>query len=794
MKKIYFLNIVILFLLCCGEVVLRAQATNADKHTISGSVKDAETGETLLGATVYAKELMKGTTSNDYGFYSLTLPASGQNITLVYSFVGYNSQEKQVVLNQSHNINIELAPLETILDDVVIKAESFKEELKSTQMSVDKITMKEAKSLPALFGEVDIIKTLQLKPGVQSGGEGFAGVYVRGGGPDQNLVLLDEAVVYNPNHLFGFFSTFNSDAVKDVKLYKGGFPAEYGGRLSSVIDVKLNDGNQKKFSGAGGLGLISSRLTLEGPIVKDRSSFIVSGRRTYADIFTRMINRNNEKKVTNGEIKEDDYTPIPDYYFYDLNTKINYQLNDKNRLFASGYFGRDVFGFSGDDFSFDFDWGNISTTARWNHVYNPKLFSNTTFTFSDYNYLIKTGFDIFEFEIGSGIRDINVKHDFYHLPNNRHTLKYGVNATYHDFEIGRLKFGGSDSTLFSTDIGQDATELGIYASDDFEVNQKLKLNYGLRLSGFLNDKKFYWGWEPRLAANYRLNKNVSIKGSASKMYQYLHLVSNSGASLPIDVWYPSNAVVKPQQAYQLAGGINWLIGEQFLLTNEIYYKWLINQIDFKDGADLFINPELDDEFVFGKGWGYGNEIFLEKKEGNLTGWVGYTLSWTWRQFEDLTGRERNAINEGEKFPPRYDRRHDVSVVAMYDISKRFTLTGTWVYGTGNAVSLPVGRFFFQDIESTYPDFSENIVPVYTKRNSFRMPAYHRLDLGLVFNMYPKWGESNLTLSVYNAYNRRNAFFIYYDIVEDEQGIPLRLEAKQVALFPIIPSLTWNFKF
>ncbi len=757
-------------------ILFTSQAIWGQLYTISGYVKEAESGETLIGATVLAPSLEKGATTNAYGFYSLTLP--GDSITLEYNYIGFEAITKRLFLDKDITLDIELGLESNELAEVVVKANSAREQVNSTQMSVDQISTKEAKILPALFGEVDIIKTLQLKPGIASGGEGSSGIVVRGGGPDQNLFILDEALVYNPSHLFGFFSTFNSDAIKDVKLYKGGFPAQYGGRLSSVVDVKLREGNRKKFAAKGGLGIISSRLTLEGPLKKDKGSFIVSGRRTYADIFTRQVNK----------AKEDDpeYTPIPDYFFYDLNAKLNYDLGEKDRLFVSGYFGRDVFGFSSEDFNFDFDWGNITTTARWNHVFNPKLFSNTTFTFSDYQYTIAFGFDVFDFVLNSGVRDYNLKTDFYYAPNNQHNIRFGADVTRHNFNVGRFEGRSEEESdpIFSADSGFKASETALYVSDDFEVNDKLKLYGGLRFSGFYNDGKFFMGLEPRFSMKYSVNDNLSLKSSYTRMYQYVHLVSNSGASLPTDVWYPTNKTVKPQFSDQVAAGVTVAIGKQFLLSNELYYKWQHRQVDFRDGADLFVNPNLDEEFVFGKGYSYGNEIYFEKKEGKFRGWVGYTLAWTWREFPD--------IDEGQRFPPRFDRRHDISIVSVYDLSKRFTFTGSWVYNTGNAISLAAARFYFQDIQGSRPD----IGTIYTERNAFRMASYHRLDLGMVINLFLKKPkiDGDITFSTYNTYDRRNPYFIYYDLETDENDNVLGVKAKQVSLFPILPAATFNFAF
>ena len=771
----------VLFLVACLPFTLLAQ----DKFTISGYIYEASSGESLIGATIAVPSLKKGTYSNEYGFYSLTLPANADSLELVFSFSGYERQKRSILLNKDLSIDINLDF--KVLEEVVIEAEGFEEQLSSTQMSVERLSMRDAKKIPAFLGEVDIIKTLQLKPGVSSGSEGSSGIFVRGGGPDQNLVLLDNTVLYNPSHLFGFFSTFNSDAVKDVKLYKGGFPAQYGGRLSSVIDVKMNEGNNKKFSGSGGLGLIASRLTLEGPIVKDKGSFMVSGRRTYVDLITRQINRALED--------DPDFNPIPDYFFYDLNAKANYQLNENNQLFLSGYFGRDQFTFNDGNFDFRFFWGNSNATLRWNHLFSPRLFMNIAVGASDYRYKITNQFDIFAFELGSDITDQTVSTDFTWIPNNKHTVKFGAKAIYHTFTVGRLNAGAEDST-FSFTAGNTfyATEFGAYIADDIEFNDKLKLNVGVRLSGFNSDGITYVNPEPRAALRWTVGKNVSLKASYARMAQYLHLVANSGATLPTDVWYPSNQDVKPQVSDQVAMGVTLTLGEDYLLSNEVYYKWLRNSIDFRNGADLFVNDNLDTEFVFGEGYAYGNEFYLEKKNGRLTGWIGYTLSWSWREFDgvDENGEFNpdNAINDGERFNPVNDKRHDISVVGIYELSRRWSFSSSWEYRSGTPTTLPIGRFplFGPDLEIP------QITPIFQKRNSFRLPAYHKLDVGVIYKLFPKWGEADLTISAYNAYNRRNPYFVFFETQENEAGIPIDQVAKQVALFPVIPSITYNFRF
>ena len=778
--------IFIIFLLAAN--FLSAQT---EKITLSGTVSDEETGETLIGATVLIPASGEGTVTNEYGFYSLSVPVSDSEEIVVFSYIGFQKQEKTFTPNADQTINTALGT-GVNLTEVVVKANSFEEQLNSTEMSVETVTTREAKLLPALLGESDILRTIQLKPGIPSGSEGSTGLFVRGGGSDQNLIELDEAIVYNPNHLFGFFSTFNTDAVKDLKLYKGGFPAEYGGRLSSVIDVKLKEGNNKKFSGQGGLGLISSRLTLEGPIVKEKASFMVSGRRTYVDIFTRQINKSNEDNP--------DANLIPDYSFYDLNAKVNYTLSDKDRIYISGYFGRDQFKFSNDFFNFSFDWGNVTGTARWNHVFNPRLFVNTTFTTSDYNYDIRNEITGFSFDIGSRIRDKTLKSDYYFNLDNQHTLRFGGAVTYHQFEVGRLKAGSDDGEIsFTAGQDYDGTEAAVYISDEWSPNKRLSVNGGIRISSFFNDGESFFNIEPRVASRYRLTEKMTLKASYARMNQYLHLVSSSGFALPTDVWYPSTAAVKPQSSDQVAGGFSLLLGRQFFLTNEYYYKRLDNQVDFIDGANLFANVDLEGDFAIGKGYAYGMEISIEKKEGKFTGWVGYTLART-RLGDFKTIDPLETFGQGSSyFSPRYDRRHDISIVGLYEINRRLSATASWVYGSGDLIWLPTGRFTLQDVNGA--DF-QAVTPVYGDRNNVRLAPFHRLDVSLIIKFFPKWGESDLTLSAFNAYDRRNAFFVYlepeFDTVDTGTGtqfeIPTRVAAKQVSLFPVLPSATFNFKF
>ncbi|MBO3271648.1 TonB-dependent receptor [Hymenobacter defluvii] len=756
------------------------------QYTLSGVVRAADTHEILPGASVAVPASATGTATDAQGAYSLPLPPGTHEV--VVSFLGYQPVTRTITLRRDQRLLVELPTAANELGEVIVRGTgTLEQKLQTTQMSVERLTTREAKLLPALFGEVDLLKTLQLKPGVQNGGEGTSGLFVRGGSSDQNLVLVDDAVVYNPAHLFGLFSVFNPDAVQSVDLYKGGFPAQYGGRLSSIIDVRLREGSHEKVGVSGGIGLISSRLAVEGPLNKGKGSFLVSGRRTYFDVFTRAINRLNEGTA--------DYSPIPDYYFQDLNLKANYQLGRKDQVFLTGYYGKDVFGFKSDGgFNINFEWGNTLGALRWQHTFAPRLYLNTTASFTRYRYNIGNALDEFSFGLASTIRDLSLRSDLeYHTADNRHILKAGATITSHDFGVGRLQAESvSNLVNFGSDVSYTGQEGGLYASDNFTVNDKWQLDYGLRLSGFHSGSDTYGGIEPRVAARYSLSPTLSLKANYALMYQYVHLVTNSGASLPTDIWYPSRLSVKPQRSQQVATGVSWLLGGgKYLLTNEVYYKWAENQIDFRDGAQLFANADLDQEFLFGKGWAYGDEIYLEKKEGKTTGWIGYTLAWTKRRFPPQRGT--TGINNGAIYYPTYDRRHNLTVVVLHQLSPRINLTGSFVFTSGAATTLPQGRFIYQDALGS--GGNPVAVPLYPERNTYRLAPYNRLDLGLVYKLRPRHGESDLTLSIYNAYNRRNPYFIYFDRIEDPQtNLTTGYRARQVSLFPTIPSVTYNFKF
>ncbi|MBT5402462.1 MAG: TonB-dependent receptor [Crocinitomicaceae bacterium] len=783
-----------------------------NKYTLSGYVKDAKTGELLIGAEVYIKELMKGQSTNNYGFYSITVPEG--KYTLVSQYFGFDDFNQSIQLNRDQRINIELGFYLDTLGEVVVESERKDQNTTGTQMGTIELDMTKIKTLPAFMGEVDILKTIQLLPGVQSGGEGNTGFYVRGGGPDQNLILLDEATVYNASHLFGFFSVFNADAIKKVNLIKGGMPANYGGRLSSVLDITMNDGNYKEYHANGGIGVIASRLTVEGPIKKDTASFIVSGRRTYIDVLTKPFVNDSASAAGSG------------YYFYDLTAKANWRISDKDRLFLSGYFGRDVFTFNNDNLGLNFrvPWGNATASLRWNHLFNDRLFLNTTAIFSDYKFAFEAEQSQFKFKLSSGIRDYNLKTDFTWFAGSNHKVKFGVNYIYHTFTPSSFSGSSGDQEFGTEEITRiKANEGAIYILDEFEIGERIKINAGARLSAFqhigpftryyknetsqLTDSTRTWGkgesiivypgFEPRFSARYLFADQSSFKLGFTHNYQYVHLASISAISLPTDLWFPSSELVKPQIGTQYSIGYFKNFKENTFETSvELYYKKLRNLIEYKQNAQPEDNvaDNVDNQLTFGDGYSYGAEFFLKKKMGDWTGWIGYTWSRTMRQFD--------AIDQGNEFSAKYDRRHDLSVVLSYDISKRVNVGAAFVYASGNTITLPYSRYF---------DFTESaLVTVWGPRNGDRMPAYHRADISCTIKgkhekkyidaetgetkMKPKRIKSNWNISVYNLYNRANPYFIYFDNEGDLNSGTLDLGAYQVSLFPILPSVTWNFEF
>ena len=762
-----------------------------ENYTISGYVQDESSGENLIGVSIYDKENYKGTASNQYGFYSLTLEEGSYEI--IYSSIGYKSISKTLELNKNIRLNISLINDAILTDEVIVTGERLDKNVTSSNMSQAKIEVNNIKQLPVILGEVDIMKAAQLLPGIQSGGEGNSGLYVRGGGPDQNLILLDEAVVYNAAHLFGFFSVFNADAIKDINIIKGGMPAEYGGRLSSVLDITMKDGNNKKYEADGGIGLLSSRLTLQGPVQKDKSSFIVSGRRTYIDVLSKPFMPKDNAFSGSG------------YYFYDLTTKINYRISDKDRLYLSGYFGRDVFSFvnSDNDIGIEIPWGNATTSLRWNHLFNDKLFMNTSLIFSDYRFEFNIGQQDFELKIFSGINDWNTKVDFLYQPNQRHTVKFGSNYTYHEFTPGNAS-GRSGDVVFEPNqiFKQYSNEGALYLSDDFELTDALKIHAGLRYSsfqhsGYISFRDYvkndfsvsddnYRHIEPRLSFRYRLTTTSSIKGAYTQNYQYVHLASTSSVSLPTDLWIPSSSGIEPKFSDQYALGYFKNLNDNMYETSiEAYYKEMTNLLEYKEGVlpEDNTNSSSDDAFAFGDGDSYGIEILLKKNKGKTTGWIGYTLSKTTKYFEE--------VNAGVAFPAKYDRRHDLSITATHKLSDKWTLSSVFVYATGNAITLPTERY----VIGTSP-YTE-----YTSRNGFRMDPYHRLDIGATYTPKKKRKfQSSWNFSIYNIYSRKNPYFIYFALEpnDGEEGSfeegNVTPKAYQVSIFPILPSITWNFNF
>lgn len=784
MKKVYLLVVLL-------HIVL--YATSQEKITLNGYIKDALSGETLIGATISVKGSGKTVTSNNFGFFSITLPKATYQLSC--SFIGYQTKEFEIELVNNVEQVIQLMPNSAVvLQDVTVTTRKRDNNVKTAQMGKLDLSVNTAKAMPAFLGEVDILKTLQLMPGVRNAGEGNAGFYVRGGGPDQNLILLDDAVVYNTGHLFGFFSVFNADAIKNVSLIKGGMPAQYGGRLSSVVDIAMKEGNANKTQIDAGIGLIASRFSIQGPIKKSKSSYIVSARRTYIDAITKPLISKTSDFYGSG------------YFFYDLNAKMNFQISEKDHLYISGYFGRDKFNFNNAARSFKtlIDWGNATATVRWNHVFNKKLFSNTTLVYNDYHFNLNGAQNDFNINLSSGIRDLTAKTDFDYYISPEHKLKFGALFTHHTF-LPNIVSGNQDSIVFTPNNASKkyAREYAFYVQDDWDISNKLKLNIGLRYSLFQQTGAYtnytrdisgnkldstvygsgqvvqqYGGIEPRATVRYTINETSSIKAGVTRNLQYIHLVTNAGSTLPTDLWVPSTLRVRPQLSWQYAAGYFKNFNQGMFETSlEVYYKTMENQIEYREGY----TPSLKDpeeEFVFGRGWSYGAELFINKVKGRLTGWIGYTLGYTWRRFPDL--------NQGQKFPSRYDRRHDLSVVANYTINEKWKISGVFVYGTGNAVSVPERFYFIGGVLSQQ----------YSGINAYRMAAYHRMDFAATYTPKPKKERKYSTswvFSLYNAYSRANPYFLYFDQEGSAANGTLNVSAKQVSLFPVLPSVTWNVK-
>lgn len=777
------LNLFLSFLVFAAWT-LKAQ----DTYTISGYVEDVDSRERIIGVNLYLEGTTTGTISNTFGFYSLSLKPG--NYTIVASFIGYQTIRKTITLDSKNlKLDFELRELVEQLEEVVVTAEE--QQVERVQMSQIQLSTAEIKKIPAFLGEVDIIRAIQLLPGVQSGNEGTTGIYVRGGSPDQNLILLDGVPVYNASHLFGFFSVFNADAIKNVNLTKGGFPARFGGRLSSVLEIDMKEGNLREFHGEGSLGLISSKFTFEGPIWKDRTSFIISGRRTYYDILARPF-------IPEGQEFG--------YYFADLNAKLNHIISREDRLYASYYNGIDDFSFreeyqedpffggSGEGYDESgLNWGNHTAALRWNHLFNDKLFSNLTATFSQYKFSI--GFESYYndgteesssgFEYFSMIRDYGLRYDFEYSLNNQHQLKFGASYTHHTFRPGVAQveenFNGERiDSILDLSIPVLAHDAFLYIEDDWRITDRWRVNFGLHYSLYLtDDNAFYHNLQPRISSRFLIRDDWSVKASYAVMNQYVHLLSNSGIGLPTDLWVSSTAKVAPQWSEQIAIGTSKaLFNNQYELSAESYYKTMRNLIEYKEGASFIATTDWQNTVeTDGVGEAYGLEVLFRKKKGKTTGWIGYTLAWSNRQFSNL--------NNGEWYPYRYDRRHDVSVVLNHQFSENFDIGLTWVYGTGNTFTAPIARILLPGQQAGFGQVYER----FSDRNGLRMPPYHRMDLGFNWHKKTSWGERTWNISVYNVYSRNNPFFLY--ISENFNGDK---RVNQVSLFPIIPSISYQFKF
>lgn len=782
--------------------ILLAFPLFAQQFSISGRVKDASNGETLLGATILI-EGGGGAVTNEYGFYSVTLDAGTYTIT--YKYLGYDNVVKKIILDDNKTVNIELGEKANVIGAAVVSAKAIERRVENKKISVVKLETSRIKEIPVIFGEVDILKTITLLPGIQSAGEGNSGFNVRGGSQDQNLILLDEATVYNASHLLGFFSVFNGDAVKDLEVYKGGIPAKYGGRLSSIVDIKMRDGNAKKFAAVGGIGTISSRLTLEGPIVKDKSSFMIAGRRSYADIFLPLA---PDENIQNSKL-----------FFYDLNLKANYELSDKDRLYVSGYFGRDVLGLSE---LFGINWGNATATLRWNHLVNEKMFVNTSLVYSDFNYGVDINFaDNASFGLDQSINDIYIKSDWTNFINQKSKLNFGGQVIYHRFNPGLFAPNNEESALIFAETQiekRKALESGWYIDHEYKHSTRLNFRYGLRLSTFSNiggseytytkDSETnepisalttrdsfgsseiyntYAGLEPRASVSYNLNSTLAIKGSYNRTFQYVQQATNTASSFPTDQWFSANKNIKPQRADQVAIGLfkNFDLGLE--TSVEVYYKWMDNQIDYRDNADLAFNENLDGELLTGDGWAYGAEFFVAKTEGNSSGFISYTWAKTMRQI--------NGISGDNPYVAGFDRRHNVSVVFTQKFSKRLLATASFVFASGQPLTTPVSKYFYNgEWQTNYND---------QQRNNFRLPAYHRADIGVTLKSKEKPDKrfkSNWNFSIYNLYNRENPYALYFREIQDTDLVKFpdaqvgNTGAFQTTLFKIIPAITWNFEF
>lgn len=752
-----------------------------NKFTISGTVYDNESGEFLPSASVTVKELPGyGLTCNQYGYYALSLPEG--TYTLQVSYLGFQQEIFSVILKKNIFHDFRLKTSSRLLNEVTISAIKKNDNIISDKAGVEKLQIREISKIPVFFGEQDILKTLTLTPGVKTVGEGNGGIYVRGGNNSQNLVLLDEATVFNANHLLGFFSTFNSDAIRDVMLYKGTAPAEFGGRLSSVIDVHMNEGNNQHFGVNGGIGLIASRLTIDGPLVKDKGSFLISGRRTYADLFLKL---SPDENIRNNEL-----------HFYDLNAKFNFKISDRDKIFISGYMGRDMFEMID---RFGVDWGNQTATLRWNHLWSQKVFSNTSLIYSNFDYAVNVKFDESTFKIYSKIRNFNLKQDFQYFINGKNNLLFGFQGFRYAITPGQVE-ADSGSIINPVRIADKfGYESALYVSHNYKPDDKWNLTFGVRLNMFnlvgpgdfyvfkdgeISDSlhvdkpeilKTFFLVEPRLNITHIINQSQSLKFSYTRNSQQLHLISNSTGTMPTDIWLMSGLNIKPQISDLISTGYFRNFNDDlYQLSAEVYYKWMLNQPDLKNGADIRANEKIEGELLYGNGRAYGLELMLKKKSGKLNGWLSYTLS--------RTELKIPGINDGQWYPARQDITHDLSLVGIYDLSKRLSVSGTWVYQTGNAITFPSGKY----------KINEKVVYYYTERNGYRMPPYHRLDLGVTWYFKSRKNfESNLNVSVYNVYARKNAYSIDF---EQDPDNPEITRTVMTYLFTVIPSITYNFKF
>ena len=769
------INRKIIVLLAIGLIGLLQTIKAQEKTTVNGTVKDKLSGESIMGAVIKIDQLASiVVTSNEYGFFAISLPKGKYDLRI--SYVGYEEKRIPIALNESISIPVFLES-KNQLADVVVESKRKDDNLIKAQMGTETLNMKSISRVPVLFGEKDVLKTIQLLPGVKSAGEGNSGFYVRGGASDQNLILLDEAPVYNASHLLGFFSTFNSDAIKDATLIKGNGPAQYGGRLSSVLDVKMKEGNNKNYIVNGGLGLISSRLSIEGPIQEDKSSFILSGRRTYADVFLKATDKFKDNIL----------------YFYDFNAKANYKIDDKNRIYFSGYFGRDELGLGT---SFGINWGNKTGTIRWNRVISNKLFLNTSFIYSDYNYDVNLKNGETKFNVNSNIKDVNIKQDYTYYFNPKNTIRFGFNSILHS--ITPSIFTGTVNNSINK-VGRNGLENAIYFNNNFKANQKLTFDYGLRVSAYSimggdiynlyngNEKtssilleknafgKTYLNLEPRITGNYRINELSSVKLAYARNVQHLHLLSNATASSPSDQWIGDSYNIKPELADQTSIGYTRNFkNNTYELGAELYYKDMQNQLDYKDGTNINTIADVESALLYGIGRAYGFELLAKKKIGLVSGWISYTLSKSERKIE--------GINGGDWYNAKQDRTHDISIVSIVELNSKWSVSGVFVYYTGNAVTFPTGKYSFEG-QTIYQ---------YAKRNANRMPTYHRFDISVTYeNRDRKKRETSWNFSLYNVYGRENAYRITF---QDDPLDKTKTQIVQTALFRWVPSITYNFKF